>query len=76
MDLKITKKEDGTFILDTGALEKAIKDGTVEAIKSEVKTAIETEKKNIFSGGDGDHLDREGKSVIDTSFFKKSFMQG
>lgn len=72
MDLQLTEKE-GKFILDTTALEKAIKEGTIEAVRGEIKTALEAEKKEIFNGADGPLWERDGKSVIDTRFFSKIF---
>ncbi len=72
MELQLTEK-DGKFMLDTAALEKAIKEGTVGAIQAEIKTVLEAERKNIFPGEQGNLLDREGKTVIDTSFFNKQY---
>lgn len=72
MELQLSEKE-GKFYLDTGALETAIREGTVQAIKSEVKSALDVEKQQIFTGGDGDIMDKEGKTVVDTSYFYKDF---
>ena len=72
MELQLTEK-DGKFVLDTAALETAIKEGTVGAIKSEIKSALEVEKQKIFDGGDGDIVDRQGKTVVDMSYFRKEF---
>jgi HK97 family phage major capsid protein len=71
MELQLAEK-DGKFLLDTAALETAIREGTINAIKSEIKSALEVERREIFNGGDGNLLDRDGKSVIDTSYFHKS----
>lgn len=72
MDLQLTEKE-GKFTLDTAALEKAIKEGTIEAVRGEIKIALEAEKKAIFDVADGPLWEKEGKSIIDTRFFSKSF---
>lgn len=72
MELQLLEK-DSKFYLDTGALEKAIREGTVQAIKEEVKSALDVEKKEIFTGGDGNLMDKEGKTVIDTSYFYKDY---
>jgi len=66
-------EKEGKFTLDTGALEKAIREGTIKAIKDEVKSALEVEKQEIFTGGDGNLMDKEGKTVIDTSYFCKDY---
>ncbi|MCJ7747949.1 MAG: phage major capsid protein [Desulfobacterales bacterium] len=73
MELQLLEK-DSKFYLDTGALEKAIREGTVQAIKDEVKSALDIEKKEIFTGGDGNLMDKEGKTVVDTSYFYKDFL--
>lgn len=72
MELELVEKEK-KFYLDTAALEKAIREGTVQAIKDEVKSAMDIEKQQIFTGGDGNILDKEGKTVVDTSYFYKDF---
>lgn len=72
MDLKLVEKE-GKYYLDTEALETAIREGTIKAIKDEIKTVLEEEKKSVFTGGDGTHFDKDGKTVIDTSYFYKSY---
>lgn len=72
MELQLVEK-DSKFYLDTGALEKAIREGTVQAIKDEVKSALDVEKKEIFTGGDGNLMDKEGKTVVDTSYFYKDY---
>ncbi len=80
MELQLQEKKNDKgevmFVLDTAALETAIKDGTASAIQSEIKTALEKEKVAIFNGGDGDLLDREGKTVVDTSYFYKDYTKG
>ena len=73
MELQLLEK-DSKFYLDTGALEKAIREGTVQAVKDEVKLALEVEKREIFTGGDGSLMDKEGKTVVDTSYFYKDFL--
>ncbi len=75
MELQLQEKEN-KFYLDTAALEKAIREGTVEAIKSEVKAAMDVEKKEIFDNFDGRILDKEGKTVVDTSYFYKDYRNG
>jgi HK97 family phage major capsid protein len=72
MDLKIEKKEDG-FYVNVAALEKAITDGQINAIKAEIKSAMEIERATIFSQHNKNEMDVEGKTVIDTSFFTKNF---
>ena len=72
MELQLSEKE-GKFYLDTGALETAIREGTVQTIRSEMKSALEVERKEIFTGGDGSLMDKEGKTVVDTSYFYKDF---
>ena len=72
MELQLSEKE-GKFYLDTGALETAIREGTVQALKSEVRSALEIEKQAIFNNSDGNIMDREGKTVVDTSYFNKSY---
>jgi len=72
MELNLTEKE-GKFTLDTAALEKAIKEGTVDAIKSEIKAAMEVERKEIFDHQADALWEREGKTVVDTSYFRKRY---
>jgi len=72
METQLVEKE-GKFYLNTEALETAIREGTIQAVKNEVKTALEVEKREIFTGGDKDIMDREGKTVVDTSYFRKDY---
>lgn len=77
MELQLSEKKnekgESMFVLDTAALERAIQEGTAAAIKSEIKSAIEVEKKEIFDNFDGNIMDKEGKTVVDTSCFYKDF---
>jgi HK97 family phage major capsid protein len=75
MDLQINEK-DGKMVLNTEALEAAIREGTVNTVKDQVKELVKSETKAIFDNSDGRIMDKEGKSVIDTGFFNKTYSSG
>jgi len=66
MEIAMEEKE-GKFLLNTDALEKAIREGTVTAIKEEVNKVVETERAKIFSSEN-----KEG-SEIDERYFTKRY---
>ena len=70
--LQLQEKE-GKFYLDVGALESAIREGTVKTIKEEVNAELKREMQQIFTNSDGHIMDRDGKTVIDTSFFYNDY---
>lgn len=72
MELQLVEK-DGKTLLNTDLLEKAIKEGMLGVVKAAIQDELKVEKLKIFTGGDKDLLDREGKTVVDTSFFTKKY---
>jgi HK97 family phage major capsid protein len=77
MDIQLQEKKNDKgepmLILDTAALEKAIREGTLATIQAEMKNALKAEVKEIWDNSDGRIMDKEGKTVVDTSFFQKGF---
>jgi HK97 family phage major capsid protein len=72
MEVDIQKKEDGSWFFDMAAAVKHLHDGDLNIIRSEMKDAIETEKKKLFPSGDGNGiLETVHGSVVDTSFFDR-----
>ena len=67
MEIAMEEKE-GKFLLNTDALETAIREGTIAAIKEEVKSVVDTERKALFSGKEAD------QSEIDYGYFSKSYV--
>lgn len=74
IELEVKKKEDGTLYFDVAKLAEHMQKGTqstLSAIKAEMKEQLQAEVHQIFDNSDGRFLDKEGKSVIDTSFFNR-----
>jgi HK97 family phage major capsid protein len=66
MEIAMEEKE-GKFLLNIDALEAAIREGTIAAIKEEVKSVVETERKNIFSENEAN------RSEVDERYFTKRY---
>jgi HK97 family phage major capsid protein len=72
MNVDVKKKEDGTFYFDMAAVAEHLKNGTLGAIRAEMKDALEAEKRKIFpTSADGKVLETATGSIIDTSFFNR-----